>query len=99
MTTAIRPDLIPVEDYISKDFLAAENEAVWPKVWLMACREEELAKPGAFHVFDVVRDSILIVRQGDGGLKAFHNACRHRGRRLKDGCGQIGRSIHCKFHG
>lgn len=99
MNQPVRPDFVPVEDYISKDFLALENQRVWPRVWLMACRAEEVAAPGAFHVFDVVRDSILVVRQPDGGLKAFHNVCQHRGRRLKDGCGQIGKSIYCRFHG
>ena len=100
MTNPVRPDFVPVEDYISKDFLALENERVWPGVWLIACREEELAGPGAYHVFNIVRDSILLVRQPDDSIKAFHNVCQHRGRRLKDdACGQIGKSIYCRFHG
>lgn len=99
MDTTIRADRIPVADYISKQFLAAENESVWPRVWLMACREEEIAKPGSYLVFDVVRDTILLVRQADGSIRAFHNVCQHRGRKLKEGCGQMGRSIYCRFHG
>lgn len=100
MTNPVRPDFVPVADYISKDFLELENEKVWPKVWLMACREEELGGAGAYHGFNVVRDSILLVRQPDGAIKAFHNVCQHRGRRLKeDACGHIGKSIHCRFHG
>jgi phenylpropionate dioxygenase-like ring-hydroxylating dioxygenase large terminal subunit len=90
---------VPAQDYISKEFLALENERVWPKVWLMACREEEIPEAGDFFAFDIVRDSILIVRQPDGELKAFHNVCQHRGRRLKSGCGQTGEMIHCGFHG
>jgi nitrite reductase/ring-hydroxylating ferredoxin subunit len=99
MANPVRPDYVPVEDYISKEFLAFENERVWPKVWLMACREEEIPEAGDFFAFDIVRDSILIVRQPDGELKAFHNVCQHRGRRLKSGCGQTGEMIHCGFHG
>ena len=95
----VRPDFVPASDYISKEFLQLENERVWPRVWLMACREEELEKPGSFVTFDIVRDSILLVRQPAGEIRAFHNVCQHRGRRLKDGCGQMGRSIHCRFHG
>ncbi|MGB8362988.1 MAG: aromatic ring-hydroxylating dioxygenase subunit alpha [Rhizomicrobium sp.] len=72
---------------------------MWPRVWLMACRQEELDKPGSYVVFDVVRDSILLVRQPTGEIKAFHNVCQHRGRRLKEGCGHIGKSIFCRFHG
>lgn len=100
MANSVRPDFVPVADYISKDFLARENEAVWPNAWLMACREEEVPNPGSYHVFDIVRDSVLVVRQTDGSLKAFHNVCLHRGRRLKeDACGTIGKSIYCRFHG
>lgn len=98
-TNPVRPDFVPVSDYISKEFLQLENERVWPRVWLMACREEELAQPGSFYTFDIVRDSILLVRQADDSIKAFHNVCQHRGRRLKDGCGQMAKSIYCKFHG
>ncbi len=100
MTNPVRPDFVPVEDYISKDFLALENAKVWPKAWLMACREEELSGAGAYDVFNVVRDSILLVRQPNDSIKAFHNVCQHRGRRLKeDACGHIGKSIYCRFHG
>ena len=48
MNAKVRPDRVPVEDYVSKEFLALENERIWPKVWLMACREEELAQPGSY---------------------------------------------------
>jgi len=99
MNAVVRPDYVPVSDYISKEFLALENERVWPRVWLMACREEDLPEKGSYYVFDVVRDSILLVRQASGEIKAYHNVCQHRGRRLKDGCGQIGKSIFCRFHG
>ena len=95
----VRADFVPVSDYISRDFLQLENERMWPRVWLMACRTEELAEPGSFVTFDIVRDSILLVRQASGEIKAFHNVCQHRGRRLKDGCGQMGKSIYCRFHG
>lgn len=99
MPNPVRPDFVPVEDYTSKKFLALENERVWPKVWLMACREEEIPEAGDFFAFDIIRDSILIVRQPGGALKAFYNVCQHRGRRLKSGCGQTGKMIHCGFHG
>jgi len=95
----VRPDFVPASDYISKEFLQLENERMWPRVWLMACRVEELEQAGSFVTFDIVRDSILLVRQPAGEIKAFYNVCQHRGRRLKDGCGQIGKSIYCRFHG
>jgi len=98
-TERVRPDFVPVSDYISRDFLRLENERMWPRVWLMVCRVEELENPGSFATFDILRESILLVRQPAGDIKAFYNVCQHRGRRLKEGCGQIGKSIYCRFHG
>jgi nitrite reductase/ring-hydroxylating ferredoxin subunit len=95
----IRDDFVPASDYISKDFLQLENERLWPRAWLMACRQEELDGAGSYLVFDIVRESILLVRQTSGEIKAFYNVCQHRGRRLKEGCGHVGKSIYCRFHG
>ena len=41
----VRADFVPVGDYTSREFLQLENERMWPRVWLMACRVEELAGP------------------------------------------------------
>ena len=81
---------------------ALERERLWPHVWQMACREAELAAPGDFVVYDILDDSILIVRTGTGAddVAAMYNVCQHRGRRLRDEPrGRIGKAIHCRFHG
>ncbi len=79
-----------------------ERERLWPRVWQMACREAELATPGDFVAYDILDDSILIVRTGSGedDVAAMYNVCQHRGRRLRDEPrGRIGKAIHCRFHG
>src|ERR1700751_1865845 len=38
---AVREDFVPAEAYVSRDWLRLEKERLWPKVWQMACREEE----------------------------------------------------------
>jgi len=55
-----------------------ERERLWPRVWQMACRETELRTPGDFVVYDIVDDSILIVRTGPGAddVAAMYNACQ-----------------------
>ena len=45
-------------------------------------REEQLSEPGAHRVFDVAGESIILVRNREGTLRAFYNVCRHRGARL-----------------
>ncbi|KRB82994.1 hypothetical protein ASE00_13470 [Sphingomonas sp. Root710] len=95
----IRPDFVPAQAYHDPAFVAREKAMLWPHSWLMACREEEVAEAGQSVVFDIADDSILIVRASDGVLRAFYNVCPHRGRRLKDGNGNIGDNIACRFHG
>lgn len=94
----IRPDYVPVEAYISRDWAELERERLWPKVWQWVCREEEIPSPGDFYTYDILDDSISIVRRQDGSIGAYFNVCPHRGRRLTEGCGRAGR-FHCKFHG
>jgi nitrite reductase/ring-hydroxylating ferredoxin subunit len=94
----IRADFVPKDHYLSPEFLRLEGEKLWPKVWQIACREEELPKVGSFVTYDIMDESIVIVRTAATELRAFFNVCQHRGRRLADGCGQISQ-FHCRFHG
>lgn len=89
---------IPASNYTSREFAELENERLWPRVWQMACREEEIPNVGDFYTYDIVDDSIVVVRTGTDEIKAFHNVCSHRGRRLTAGCGHADR-FYCKFHG
>ena len=42
---------------------------------------------------------MLVVRDDDGGLRAYRNVCRHRGSRLLSGSGQCKAAIRCRYHG
>jgi phenylpropionate dioxygenase-like ring-hydroxylating dioxygenase large terminal subunit len=95
---SVRPDFVPTADYTSRDFAALERERLWPRVWQMACREEEIPNVGDYYTYDIVDDSITVVRSAPAEIKAYYNVCPHRGRRLTEGCGHTGR-LHCKFHG
>jgi Rieske 2Fe-2S family protein len=69
-------------------------------MWLGACRVDHIGTRGAFVRRDVSGASILIVGDGQGGARAFHNVCRHRGTRLCDiETGTFAGSIQCPYHG
>lgn len=91
------PVRIGNEAYISDDYARAEAERLWPKVWQVACRVEEIEQPGDFVTYDIVDESIIVLRGQDGAIRAFHNQCRHRARRLTEGCGNKKRLV-CPFH-
>jgi len=92
-------DLLAPDIYYSRAAMALEHERLWPSVWLMACREQEIEKIGDYVVFDIAGESIVILRSSATEVKAFYNVCQHRGRRLLDGCGKTGPVIFCPFHG
>jgi nitrite reductase/ring-hydroxylating ferredoxin subunit len=96
--TKVRKDFVPVDAYISKDIVKLEKDRLWPKVWQVACREEAIPNEGSFYTYDIADDSIVVVRTGTGTIKAYHNVCPHRGRRLTDGGGQVSK-FFCRFHG
>jgi nitrite reductase/ring-hydroxylating ferredoxin subunit len=95
---APEPQIITKEPYFSRAFMELEKERLWPKVWLLVCRENEVAGTGQFVTFDVADESIIVVRDHGGTLRAFFNVCQHRGRRLLAGTGRAGK-IFCKYHG
>ncbi len=88
---------VPVTRYTSQAFHELEMERLWPRVWQMACREEEIPEVGDHQVYDIGRYSIIVVRTAKG-IRAHHNVCRHRGRRLCDRAGHAA-SFICPFHG
>lgn len=89
---------IAADRYTSAEFFAAEKARMWPNVWQMAAREDELPEPGDLVVYDNVGRSYVLVRQQDGSIRAFHNVCLHRGRKLRTDSGSA-RELECPFHG
>ncbi|MEJ5976540.1 aromatic ring-hydroxylating dioxygenase subunit alpha [Novosphingobium sp. PS1R-30] len=103
------PERIPAQRYYDAEFYQMELDHVWPHVWQNACRIEQIPDEGDWIEYQNVGKSVLIVNTKDG-IKAFHNACRHRGvpiagNPLKDdltggGHGNCRKSgFVCPFHG
>ncbi|MDD9946607.1 MAG: aromatic ring-hydroxylating dioxygenase subunit alpha [Myxococcales bacterium] len=99
------PMTVGVEAYTSEAYARAERERLWSKVWQQVGRVEELPRVGSFMTYDILEDSILVVRSDKDRLRAFHNVCPHRGRRLvdcpsgqKQACSRR-KLFVCGFHG
>ncbi len=78
------PMTIGVDAYISPDYARAERDKLWRKVWQQVGRVEELPEVGSYLTYDILDDSIIVVRTGADTFAAHHNVCMHRGRRLVD---------------
>lgn len=94
----IRPDFIPADRY-SDERSRLEKERLWPRIWHVVCRQEEIPEVGDYVLYEIYDESIAVVRTAEDQIKAFYNVCQHRGRRLlEQPRGRI-RSFFCKFHG
>jgi glycine betaine catabolism A len=87
---------VPRGRYIDPEFLALELERLFPRTWLNACRADEVERVGQYVNFEIGGESVVVVRTEEG-LRAYFNACRHRGTRLVQGQGRIG-EFRCPFH-
>jgi phenylpropionate dioxygenase-like ring-hydroxylating dioxygenase large terminal subunit len=84
--------------YTCPDFFRAEIEKMWPNVWQMAARDEDMPSPGDTVVYENAGRSYVLIRQEDGNVRAFHNVCLHRGRRLRSESGPA-TMLRCAYHG
>lgn len=90
--------VIAAERYKSTDFMAREWRGIWSRTWTCAGRMSDLPVPGSWFKYDLGQKSFIVVRGTDGIVRAFHNACQHRGRQLVTE--EFGRSpsFVCRFH-
>jgi len=91
---------LPAWTYHHEEFLALEKEALFLRSWQLVGHVSEVENPGDYLRFDLLGESAIVVRDARGGLRAFHNVCRHRASRLlKQRAGHCGTLITCPYHG
>jgi phenylpropionate dioxygenase-like ring-hydroxylating dioxygenase large terminal subunit len=90
-------DDVSIHRYIDRDWHVRERDHMWTRVWQFACREEHIPTIGDYIVYDIAGLSFIVIST-EAGIKAYPNACLHRGRQLKDYDGHCS-EIRCPFHG
>jgi len=90
---------LPGRSYTDPALFAREQEAIFSELWFCAVQAADIPQSGQFRVVQVGRESVLVIRQREGGLRAFLNVCRHRGARLcVEEAGQVKRTVRCSYH-
>lgn len=84
--------------YIDPDFYKRDLELIWYRDWIFVGHDCEIAKPGSFFTVQVGDYPIVIVRGRDGGIRAFHNSCRHRGSRVCNTERGSSARLVCPYH-
>lgn len=96
----LAPSVIDARQYTDPELFDREMKAVFHKTWFPACPTVDVQNPRDFVVWDRLQQSIVIARQDDGSIAAFHNVCQHRGARLLKESGTCkGGRFACPWHG
>ena len=90
--------LLPRRTYHDAGIFDWERREILRRDWVLVAREEDAPEPGTYLLAQVDGENLVIVRNRDGQLHAFHNVCRHRGTAVvEDACGKVVR-FQCPYH-
>lgn len=84
--------------YTDPALFDADMDLIFARHWIHVAVEPDLAEPGDALVIDLGRWSVVLVRDDDMTIRAFHNVCRHRGARLVDGPTAMVGNLVCRYH-
>jgi len=94
-----RSSHVSVERYVDPDELEAERVALFRRQPVIVAHVSEVPEPGSFITEDVCGVPLVVLRDVDGTIRVFVNACRHRGARLVDADqGTCKKAITCRYH-
>jgi choline monooxygenase len=93
-----RATTLPSSWYVDSGLLERERVRVFGRTWQLAGYAEDLARAGDFVTAEIAGEPVLLVRDGDGALRALSNVCRHRAGPVARGKGR-GRALRCGYHG
>jgi phenylpropionate dioxygenase-like ring-hydroxylating dioxygenase large terminal subunit len=90
---------LPRHYYVAPEVFQEEGERIFARRWLCVGREDRIAAPGDYFLQQVGTESIIILRDRAGTVRAYYNVCRHRGTRLcEEHSGQFSETIQCPYH-
>jgi Rieske 2Fe-2S family protein len=84
--------------YTSPDDYQIDLELIWYRDWLFVGHDCEVPNPGNYLTVQIGEYPVIVVRDRDGNLRAYHNSCRHRGSRIcSEEHGTAARLV-CPYH-
>jgi len=90
---------LPARYFYDEGIFRQEREKIFYPAWHAIAHESEFEEAGSYVVTDIFDQSVIVMRGPDGALRAFHNACQHRGNRLlHDRRGKTHAVIRCGYH-
>ena len=99
-TTDLYDDLatIHAREYTDPELAQRERDLIFGTVPSIVAHSSEISSPGSFVTVQMPRNNLIVVRQRDGSVKAFVNACRHRGAMIESEPSGKCRLFSCPYH-
>ncbi|HXO15924.1 MAG TPA: Rieske 2Fe-2S domain-containing protein, partial [Steroidobacteraceae bacterium] len=79
---------LPAWVYNHPEMTRLELERLLKPSWQIACHISQIRNAGDYVTFELGADSVIVLRERGGGIRALRNVCRHRGTRLLEGAGR-----------
>ena len=90
---------LPAWVYNHPEMTRLELERILKPSWQIACHISQIPGAGDYVTFELGSDSVIVLRERGGVIRALRNVCRHRGTRLLEGAGRCHGRITCPYHG
>lgn len=84
--------------YTDPDVFQLDMELIWYRQWLFAGHDCELTRPGSFFTIKIGDHPVIVLRDRQGTIRAFHNSCRHRGSLVCTAKKGMSARLVCPYH-
>jgi phenylpropionate dioxygenase-like ring-hydroxylating dioxygenase large terminal subunit len=98
-TASAQAYALPAWVYNHPELTRLELQRILLPSWQIVCHVNSIPKTGDYQTLDVGPESVIVLRERGGAIRAYHNVCRHRGSRILDGGGNCPATITCPYHG
>lgn len=89
---------LPRDLYLDETVYVEEMDAIWRRDWVFAGVGSQIPERGDYFTYDLVGNSVIVIRKDDGTIAAHHNVCRHRGSVIATHETGRARRLVCPYH-
>lgn len=95
----VQDDRVHRDLYLSEELFALEQQHFFANTWNYLGHASQVPAAGDYLAVEIAGRPLVMVRQGDGGVRVLYNRCAHKGSKLvSDECGSTGKFFRCPYH-